>query len=150
MLNISVASKIYNFLKNKYTTESPFCCDTESPSGICTKLRSVAASNNRDHAPRSLYYCLFAPHICIVVLRAHPVRGESHNHATSPERLQHYTHSRGRKEHGYKNLTHTSKTRQVKRPKWLQLLGSRFECLLLFQTVKNRTQRNHRAKGCEV
>jgi len=26
----------------------------------------------------SLYYCLFAPRIYIVVLRAHPVRGESH------------------------------------------------------------------------
>jgi len=28
----------------------------------------------RDHS-----YCLFAPRIYIVVLRAHPVRGESHN-----------------------------------------------------------------------
>jgi len=25
------------------------------------------------------YYCLLAPHIYIFVLRAHPVRGESHN-----------------------------------------------------------------------
>ena len=38
----------------------------------------MAASNNTDHAPQSLYYCLFAPHICGVVVRAHPVRGESH------------------------------------------------------------------------
>jgi len=36
---------------------------SESPSGMCAKLRTVAASNNRDHAPRSLYYYLFAPHI---------------------------------------------------------------------------------------
>jgi len=42
-------------------------------------LRPVAASNNRDHPTRSLYYCLFAPHTNIFVLRAHPVRGESHN-----------------------------------------------------------------------
>jgi len=28
------------------------------------KHHTVAASNNRDHMPRSLYYCLFAPHIC--------------------------------------------------------------------------------------
>jgi len=28
---------------------------------------------------RSLYYCLFAPHICGVVLCTHPGRGESHN-----------------------------------------------------------------------
>jgi len=25
------------------------------------------------------YHCLLAPRICIVVLRTHPVRGESHN-----------------------------------------------------------------------
>jgi len=56
----------------------------------------------------------------------------------------------GRKDKGCKNLAHTSKTRQVKHPKWLQLLGSRFECLLLFQTAKNRMQRNHRAEGCDV
>jgi len=42
------------------------------------KLHTVAASNNRDHPTRSLYYSLFAPCICIVVFRAHPVRGESH------------------------------------------------------------------------
>jgi len=34
---------------------------------------------NRNHAPVSLYYCLFAPRIYIVVLRVQPVRGESHN-----------------------------------------------------------------------
>ena len=51
--------------------------------------------------------------------------------------------------HCHKNLAHTSKTCQVKRPKRLQLLGSRFACLLL-QSPKNRTQRNRRAKCCEV
>jgi len=50
----------------------------EIPSGMCAKLRTVAASNNRAHMPWSLYYCLFAPRIYIVVLRAHPLRGESH------------------------------------------------------------------------
>jgi len=44
---------------------------------MCAKLRTVAASSNRDHAPQSLYYCLFI-YIYIVVVRAHPVRGESH------------------------------------------------------------------------
>ena len=34
---------------------------------------------NRNHSTRSLYYCLFAPHAYIFVLRAHPVCGESHN-----------------------------------------------------------------------
>jgi len=52
---------------------------SEIPSGMCAKLRTVAASNNRDHPTRSLYYCVFAPRINIVVLRAHHVRGESHN-----------------------------------------------------------------------
>jgi len=35
---------------------------SEIPSGMCAELRTVAASNNRDHPVRSLYYCLFAPH----------------------------------------------------------------------------------------
>jgi len=35
---------------------------SEIPSGICAKLRTVAASNNRDHLTRSLYYCKFSPH----------------------------------------------------------------------------------------
>ena len=52
---------------------------SEIPRGMCAKLRTAAASNNRDHPTRSLYYCLFAPRIDIFVLRAHPVRGESHN-----------------------------------------------------------------------
>ena len=52
---------------------------SEIPSGMCAKLRTVAASNNRDHPTRSLNYCLFAPHTYIFVLRAHPVCGESHN-----------------------------------------------------------------------
>jgi len=44
---------------------------------MCKKLRTVAASNNRDHPTRSLYYCLFAPHTFMgVILCAHPVRGE--------------------------------------------------------------------------
>jgi len=53
---------------------------SESPSGKCAKLHTVAENNNRDHAPRPLYYCLFAPHMCGVVIRAHPIRGESHIH----------------------------------------------------------------------
>jgi len=56
-----------------------YCCDRKSPRGMCAKLRTMAASNNRVHPTRSLYYCLFTPHIYIIVLRAHPIRGESHN-----------------------------------------------------------------------
>jgi len=39
-------------------------------------LHTMAASNYRDHALRSLHYRMFGPNICIVFL---PVRGESHN-----------------------------------------------------------------------
>ena len=35
----------------------------ESPSSTCAKLHIVTASNNWDHPMRSLYYCLFTPHI---------------------------------------------------------------------------------------
>ena len=46
---------------------------SESPSGKVKreKLCTMAASNNRDHTPRSLYYCLFAPRIYIVFLFVH-------------------------------------------------------------------------------
>jgi len=42
-------------------------------------LRSIVdiVSITRDYMPRSLYYCLFAPHTYIFVLRMHPVRGET-------------------------------------------------------------------------
>ena len=49
---------------------------SKSPSGMCAKTHTVAASNNGVRMPWSLCYCLFAPHIYGVVLRAHSVRGE--------------------------------------------------------------------------
>ena len=36
---------------------------SESPSGMCTKLHTVAANNNRGHAPQTLYYFLFVSNI---------------------------------------------------------------------------------------
>jgi len=64
---------------NKYPMDhfAILCCDRKSR--MCTKLHTVAASNSRDHPTRSLCYCLFAQHTYIFVLRAHPVRVESHN-----------------------------------------------------------------------
>ena len=57
---------------------------------MCVELHTVAASNNRVHPTRSLYYCLFAPHIYIVVL-AHILFVVNHTfNTTPPERLQHY------------------------------------------------------------
>jgi len=62
---------------------------SEIPSGICAKLRTVAASNNRVHMPLSLYYCLFAPHICMVSFFTHIPFLVNHTiNATPPERLQ--------------------------------------------------------------
>jgi len=77
VLKILTASKIRN---GKYEFIPYFIVlGSKIPSGMCAKLRTVAASNNRGHPTRSLYHCLFAPHTYIFVLRAHPVRGESHN-----------------------------------------------------------------------
>jgi len=64
---------------------------SEILSGICAKLRTMAASNNRDHASQSVivacsrhaYILLFFAHILFVV--NHTIN------ATPPERLQHYT-----------------------------------------------------------
>jgi len=63
---------------------------SESPSGMCAKLRTVAASNNRDHPTRSLCYCLFAP--CTFLFFAHIPFVVNHTiNATPPERLhQHH------------------------------------------------------------
>ena len=62
---------------------------SEIPSGICAKLCTVAASNNRVHMPRSLYFCLFASHICMVLFFTHiPFRVNHTINATPPERLQ--------------------------------------------------------------
>ena len=62
---------------------------SEIPSGMCAKLRSVVASNNRVHMPWSLYYCLFAPHICMVLFFTHISFVVNHTiNATPPERLQ--------------------------------------------------------------
>jgi len=43
----------------------------ESPCGKCEKLHTVAESNNRDHLMISLYYCLFMPHIYVVLFFVH-------------------------------------------------------------------------------
>ena len=45
--------------------------------GMCAKLCTVAASNNRDHACNLSIAC--SRYTYGVILPAHPVRGESHN-----------------------------------------------------------------------
>ena len=49
---------------------------SESPSGKCAKLHTMAASNNRDHATSSLFIAWSRHKYIGVVLRAHSVRGE--------------------------------------------------------------------------
>ena len=61
---------------------------SEIPSGMCAKLRTVAASNNRDHPTRSLCYCLFAPHTYILFFAHIPLVVNHTINATPPERLQ--------------------------------------------------------------
>ena len=76
---INNAQKLH--LLNKTFHPTKVLLRSESLSSMCAKLHTVAASNNRDHLMRSLRYCLFMPHIYGVILRAHPVHGESHIHA---------------------------------------------------------------------
>jgi len=52
--------------------------------------------------------------------------------------------------HGCKNLTHTSKTRHVKRTQMVIIAKFMIRVLLTFQIGKNRTQLNCRVKRCEV
>jgi len=55
---------------------------------MCAKLRTAAASNNRDHGSQSLLLLLArTTHIYIFVLRAHPVRGESHNQSNTTKEV---------------------------------------------------------------
>jgi len=62
---------------------------SESLSGKCAKLHTVAASNNRDHMPWSLYYSLFVPHIYMWLFFTHiPFVVNRTFNATPTERLQ--------------------------------------------------------------
>jgi len=70
---------------------------SESPSGKRAKLRTVAASNNRNHTQRSLYYCLFALRIySCFSSRTFRSWWTAHSNATPAEWLQHYSRWRTR------------------------------------------------------
>ena len=60
----------------------------EIPSGICAKLRTVAASNNRDHSRNLSYYCLLAAYIMALFFTHIPLVVNHTIIATPPERLQ--------------------------------------------------------------
>jgi len=79
-----------NSARPPHSGHSTILLRSEIPSGMCAKLRTVAASNNRVHMPWSLYYCLLAPHICMVLFFTHILFVVNHTfNATPPERLQH-------------------------------------------------------------
>ena len=101
---------------------------SEIPSGMCAKLRTVAASSNRVHMPWSLYYCLFAPHICMVLFFRHILFVVNHTfNATPPERLQ--------QKHGW-NKKRNQKIRNALPSKTFdgvdQFARSRYKCCLDF------------------
>jgi len=54
---------------------------------MCAELRTVTASNNRAHPTRSLYYCLFAPHMVLFFAPIPFVENHTFN-AMPTERLQ--------------------------------------------------------------
>jgi len=56
-----------------------FTCHDHSPRTLVITCNCSHVNIGRTSTPRSLYHCLFTPHTYIVVLHAHPVRGESHN-----------------------------------------------------------------------
>ena len=55
-----------------------FTCHDHSSHTLVVTFNRSHVSIGRNYTPRSLFYCLFAPPIYGVVLRAHSVRGESH------------------------------------------------------------------------
>ena len=62
---------------------------SEIPSGMCTKHRTVAASNNRDHALQSLLLLLARATYIMVLFFTHIAFVVNHTiNATPPERLQ--------------------------------------------------------------
>ena len=80
--------KIYFIIIGSFANPWHELLRSEIPSGICAKLRTVAASSNRIHMPWSLYYCLSAPHICMVLFFTLIPFVVNHTfNATSPERF---------------------------------------------------------------
>jgi len=66
-----------------------FTCHDHSPRTLVVTFNGSQANIGRASTPRSLYYCLFAPHICMVLFYAHIPFVVNHTiNATPPESLQ--------------------------------------------------------------
>ena len=101
-----------NLARPPHPGHSTILLRSEIPSGMSAKLRTVAASNNSVHMPLSLYYCLFTPHICMVLFFTHILFVVNHTfNSTPPERLQQRVHS----VHIF--LLHKSNTDEMQTPK---------------------------------
>ena len=88
-LTAEISLTIAGLWPNPRPTNNFTLLRSEIPSGMCAKLHTVAASNNRIHMPWSLYYCLFAPVLSMVLFFTHIPFVVNHTfNATPPERLQ--------------------------------------------------------------
>ena len=68
-----------------------FTCHDHSPRTLVVTFSGSPVNIGRASTPRSLFYCLFAPHICMVLFFTHIPFVVNHTiNATPPERLQHY------------------------------------------------------------
>ena len=66
-----------------------FTCHDHSPRMLVVTFNGSQVSIGRASTPRSLYYCLFTPHICMVLFFTHiPSMVNRTINATPPERLQ--------------------------------------------------------------
>jgi len=66
-----------------------FTCHDHSPRMLVVTFNCSHARIIRDYTPRSLYYCLFAPHICMVLFFTHIPFVVNHTiNPSPPERLQ--------------------------------------------------------------
>jgi len=67
-----------------------FTCHDHSPRTLVVTFNRSPVNIGRASTPQSLYYRLFAPHICTVLFFTHiPFVGNRTINATPPERLQH-------------------------------------------------------------
>ena len=68
-----------------------FTCPDHSPRTLVVTFNGSQVNIGRASTPRSLFYCLYAPHICMVLFFTHIPFVVNHTfNGTPPERLQHY------------------------------------------------------------
>ena len=60
---LAIGARFGNLGQESLNLHQLWCCNRKSPSGMCAELRTVAASNNIDHARNFSYYCLLVLHM---------------------------------------------------------------------------------------